>query len=373
MRSSFFHLGTRSGHTVFLSPDGAPFFSMGLNHIDHAPLLRADNLPQWRGQYRNSRLVWLAEQVGPDLRAWGFNTVGLTQELCLGGVEITTHTACFRPDESRALGMPYCCALPFCEVHQWDESSPMPNIQGGEFAEWCDYVARTHCVELADDPLCLGYFYADGPIWVHPSRKQKRPPLFDPARLSQPGGAAALHELATRYYRLMHDAVRRYDPRHLILGDRYDANCPLPDVLLKAAAPFVDVISLQDFDRPVPEVSGRIAHVAQVTGRPVLLCDAIMEMRPLVETHAPAAAYAAGWLEQVQGVRSEPACVGIHACGSYLRNEVRYERWRHLGCRDELNQVVPAMVDAFRGANADTAAWFAALGKETIWGSEKTN
>jgi hypothetical protein len=352
-----FRIGARNGHTVFLSPDGAPFFSLGLNHIDHEPLLRTDNLPQWRDQYRNRRQVWLAEQVGPDLRAWGFNTVGLTQELCLGGVEITTHTGYFRPEEYRALGMPYCCSLPFLEAHQWDETSPLPDIQGAEFAEWCDYVARTHCVELADDPLCVGYFYADGPIWVHPSRRQKRAPMFDPARLSPPGGATALHELATRYYQLLHDAIRRYDRHHLILGDRYDANCPLPDVLLQAAAPFVDVISLQDFDRSVAEMCGRIAHVGRVTGRPVLLSDAIIQMRPLVEANAPATTYAAAWLELVRAVRAEPACVGIHACGSYLRNEVRWERWRHLGCRDDRNRVVPAMVDAFRQANADTAGW----------------
>lgn len=352
-----FRIGTCSSHAFFLTPEGAPFFSMGLNHIDHAPLLSPVNLTEWRGRYRNSRLVWLSEQVGPDLRAWGFNTVGLTQELCLGGFGITTHTAYYRPEEYRALGMPYCCSLPFCEVHQWDETSPMPNIRGEEFAEWCDYVARTHCVELADDPLCVGYFYADGPIWVHPSRNKKRPPMFDPTRLAQEDGPAALHELATRYYRLMHDAIRRYDPHHLVLGDRYDANCPLPDVVLRAAAPFVDVISLQDFDRAVSAICGRIAHVGQVTGRPVLLADAIMGMRPLVDGNAPAAAYAAAWLSLVRATRAEPACVGIHACGSYLCNHVRYERWRHLGCRDASNQVVPAMVDAFTAANADTVVW----------------
>jgi hypothetical protein len=352
-----FKLGTRNGHAFLIDPQGSPFFSMGLNHIDHATLLRAGNLPQWRGQFRNSRLVWLAEQVGPDLRSWGFNTVGLTQELCLGGTEITTHTACFRPEEYRALAMPYCCHLPFIENHQWDETSTLPDIRGPEFAEWCDYVARTHCVELADDPLCLGYFYSDGPIWVHPSRRQKRLPMFDPARLAEPGGVAALHEMASVYYRLMHDAIRRYDPNHLILGDRYDANCPLPDVVLQAAAPFVDVISLQDFDRSVPEMCGRIAHVAQLTGRPVLLADAIIGLRPLVDAGAPAAAYAAGWSDLVRAVRSEPACVGIHACGSYLRNEVRWQRWRHLGCRDDANRMVPEIVDAFRAANRDTADW----------------
>ncbi len=356
-----FTLGMRNGHAFFLSPQGRPFFSMGMNHIDHAPLLTADNFSWWRERYRNSRKVWLAEQVGPDLRAWGFNTVGWTQELCLGGEEITTHTAYFRPEEYRALGMPYGCALPFLEAHQWDETSFLPDIRGAEFAEWCDYVARTHCVELADDPLLLGYFYTDGPIWAHPSRRRRRSPIFDPARLARPDGEAALHALATRYYQVTHDAIRRYDPRHPILGDRYDANCALPDAVLRAAGPYVDVISLQDFDTAVSGIRERLSRVAAITGRPVLLCDALMRMCPLVDGHAPAAAYAAAWMEIVRAARAEPACVGIHACGSYLRNEVRYARWRQPGCRDARNQVVTNMVDAFAAANADTASWMTTL------------
>ena len=356
----FFRLGTCNGHAFFLPPQGAPWFSLGLNHIDHAPLLTAENLPQWRGACRNSRLVWLAEQVGPDLRAWGFNTVGWTQELCLGGAVITRHTSYFTPEEYRAPGLPYCCALPFIEAHQWDETSFLPDIRGAEFAEWCDYVARTHCLELADDPLLLGYFYTDGPIWVHPSRHKRRAPLFDPARLAQPGGEAALHDLATRYYQVTHDAIRRYDRRHLLLGDRYDANCALPDVLLRAAAPYVDAISLQDFDPEPAGICTRIAHTAQVAGRPVLLCDAIATMCPLVDEGAAPETYAAAWLALVRAVRAEPACVGIHICGGYLRNEVRFARWRQLGCRDARNSVVAPVVDAFTAANADTAAWLAA-------------
>lgn len=352
-----YHLGTHNGHAILLTPQGRPFFSMGMNHIDHAPLLSADNLSQWREAYRNSRLVWLREQVGPDLRAWGFNTVGWTQELCLGGMQITRHTPYFTPDEYRALGMPYCCALPVIEAHQWDETSFLPDIRSDEFAQWCDYVARTHCVELADDPLLIGYFYVDGPIWAHPSRHKKRAPIFDPARLPQPGGEAALFDLATRYYQVMRDAIRRYDARHLILGDRYDANCLLPDALLRAASPYVDVVSLQDFDTDHASMSGRMSRVAGITGRPVLLCDALVTMRPLVDAAAPPQAYADGWLSLVRAARAVPACIGIHACGAYLRNEVRYTRWRHLGCRDAQNRIVASLVDAFKTANADTAVW----------------
>ena len=356
-----FSLAESNAHAFFRTPRGEPFFSMGMNHIDHAPLMTPENLPQWRKAYGGSRQAWLAQQVGPDLRAWGFNTVGWTQELCLGGAQITRHTPYFAPDEYRAMGLPFCHPLPFIEAHQWDETSFLPDIRGSEFAEWCDYVARTNCLELADEPGLIGYFYADGPIWVHPTRRRGRRPMFDPSRLAQPGGEAALHDLATCYYRVMHDAIRRYDRRHLILGDRYDANCLLPDAVLRAAAPYVDAISLQDFDKDPEGICGRIAHAAQVAGRPVLLCDAIVTTRPLANGAMTQEAYAATWRAFVRRVRDEPACVGIHVCGGYLRNDVRHARWRQLGCRDPRNQPVTATVNAFKAANADTACWLAAV------------
>src|SRR5262249_14795178 len=47
--------------------------------------------------------------------------------------------------------------------------------------------------------------------------------------------------LARRYYQLVHDAVRRYDRNHLILGDRYIAW--YRPFVARAARPYVDVVS----------------------------------------------------------------------------------------------------------------------------------
>ena len=66
-------------------------------------------------------------------------------------------------------------------------------------------------------------------------------------------GRAELTKLSTRYYEVTHGAIRRYDKHHLILGDRYEANAPLPDEVLAAAKPFVDVFSFQHFG-PEPEL-----------------------------------------------------------------------------------------------------------------------
>jgi hypothetical protein len=80
--------------------------------------------------------------------------------------------------------------------------------------------------------------------------------------------------LAQRYYQVVHDAIRRYDSNHLILGDRYARHCP--DVVAKAAGPYVDVVST-NLDWPdatdgyLP--SGYLRNLHRVTGKPVLLTE----------------------------------------------------------------------------------------------------
>ena len=77
----FFTLGRRKDHWWLITPDGKPFFSMGLNHIDPASLRYPENIHLWRDKYGGSTLRWIKESVAPNLKSWGFNTVGWVQEV----------------------------------------------------------------------------------------------------------------------------------------------------------------------------------------------------------------------------------------------------------------------------------------------------
>ena len=59
---------------------------------------------------------------------------------------------------------------------------------------------------------------------------------FNPKRLETESGRLELRALATRYYRITHEAIRRYDPHHLIIGDRYEAGQPIADEVIATAA-----------------------------------------------------------------------------------------------------------------------------------------
>ena len=220
----FFTLGRRDGHWWLMTPDGQPFFSLGLNHIDPASLRYPENIHIWRGKYGGSTERWIRESVAPNLRKWGFNTVGWVQEVT---VLQWRHSRSFTNDEYRALDMPFCHLLPFTESHQWEQHTRHFDFQGSQWQEWVDYVARSHshCAELSEDRNLIGYFYSDCPTWVHTRPDNAwRGPIFDPERLKTEAGRRELAQLARTYYRTTHDAIRRYDPHHLILGDRYEAN-----------------------------------------------------------------------------------------------------------------------------------------------------
>lgn len=292
---------------------------------------------------------WLKESVAPDLQNWGFNSVGWTQEVVTRGVTNHRHSRAFTFEEYQWLGMPYCHQLPFADFHQWEAETRYPDFSSPEFAEWCDYVAREHCARMKDDPKLIGYFYIDCPTWIHTTPFMEwKGPLFDPARLATDAGRKELFDLASRYYRITAEAVRRYDKHHLILGDRYEAKRPIADEVIEAAKPFVDVLSFQHFGSP-REVCEGLAHWHRKSGKPVLLADyAGMVKLPDGNPRHNGAAYA----ETLQGLREQPGCVGVHLCGAYLRNEVRKR-----ALRDAAEKPDTEVLDAITRANRLTADW----------------
>lgn len=334
----FFTLGKRKDHWFLITPDSKPFFTMGLNHIDPASLRYPENLDIWREKYDGSTIKWIEESVAPNLQSWGFNTVGWVQEVT---VKKWQHSRPFTVDEYRALDMPYCHLLPFIESHQWEKHTVHYDFRSEDWKEWCDYVARSHCAELSEEKNLIGYFYSDCPTWVHERDENKwRGPMFDPERLETEAGRKELREMARLYYQTTHDAIRRYDPHHLILGDRYEANAPLPMEVVEEALPFVDVLSFQDFRDPITHLD----EWHQKTGKPVLLADAAGVRIPSVDEWKPN--NGPWYSETLEGLFENPGCIGFHLCGAYQRNKARLR-----GLLDEMENPDKEHVNQMTAAN----------------------
>ena len=348
--TAYFTLAERHGRWWLITPEGRPFFSLALNHIDSSPLRYPEAGDLWQSKYGNSTERWLKESVRPDLLNWGFNSVGWTQEVVIRGETIHRHSPSFTYEEYQWLGLPYCHLLPFAETHQWDNEVKLPDFHSPDFAEWCDYVARSQCSRFADDPKLIGYFYTDCPGWVHtrPGNKWKGP-LFDPEKLKTEAGRAELRKLATRYYQVTHAAIRRYDPHHLILGDRYEANAPLPTEVVESALPFVDVLCFQDFKEPVAHLD----HWHRATKKPVLWADGaknqpVTDPPPAANTSATKAT---GTPTFSKASATIPAA-SAHLCGAYLRNHAR-----NRGLRDEFERPDEDNLALIKAAHQEVTNW----------------
>ncbi|MEM6800524.1 MAG: agarase [Bacteroidota bacterium] len=343
--ASFFRLEKRRGRWWLISSNEKPFFSLGLNHIDPASLRYPENLHIWKEKYGGSTIKWIEESVSPNLKKWRFNTVGWVQEVTLRQWQ---HSRSFTPEEYRALDMPYCHMLPFTQAHQWEKHTLHYDFFSQEWEEWCDYVARDHCAALSEDAKLIGYFYSDCPTWVH-NRPQNewRGPIFDPEKLESESGRKELRKLAKKYYQTTHDAIRRYDKNHLILGDRYEANARIAVEVIEEALPYVDVLSFQDFRDPVLHLN----EWHQKTGKPVLLADAAKmkwQTQPGEFTRNNGKWYA----KILEALIQNPGCVGFHLCGAYQRNKAR-----RYGLLDEMEQPDAENVALIQAANEKIQRW----------------
>ncbi len=342
--NGFYSLGQQKGHWWLITPEGSPFFTVGINHIDPASLRYPENIDIWRNQYGGSTIRWIKESVAPNLKEWGFNTVGWVQEVT---VRKWQHSRAFTIDEYRALDMPYCHLLPFTESHQWEKHTVHYDFRSEDWKEWVDYVARAHCAEMADEKNLIGYFYSDCPTWTHSRTDNEwRGPIFDPERLNSKAGRQELSELARCYYKTTHDAIRRYDKHHLILGDRYEANAPIATEVIEAALPFVDVLSFQDFKNPVQHLD----EWYRKTGKPVLLADAAgVDWRSEEFFKRNNGAW---YAEVLTALHRNPGCVWFHLCGAYQRNKSRRR-----GLLDEMEKPDREHLRLMTAANRQISQW----------------
>jgi hypothetical protein len=300
--TGFYSVAEGDGVWWFIDPQGKQFFSLGVSDIGAGPSREKydHNRPAYAAfQHYASTDAW-AQHTLERLAAWKFNTIG-------GWA-----------DESLARGpMPYAVVL-----HLGSELGfPWNDAFSDEFEEGIEKLVRERVRPRSSDKNLLGWFTDNEQSWYpdmlfgyhlsQPATSGARKALIDILE-GQYGGDFELLEqefevtgattfgelahsgklklrpegdgrqailrftaaLAEQYYKLVHDAIRRHDPNHLILGDRYAWHCP--DVVAKAAAPYVDVIST-NFDWPEATDGylppGYLRNLHRVTGKPVLVTE----------------------------------------------------------------------------------------------------
>lgn len=333
--TGYFRLERASDRWWFVDPDGNGFLTVGLNHIDESNLKYPHNADVYKKKY-GSREKWIREGVVKDLKDWGFNTIGWTQEYISGDwgvaldwfgdpIDLGHSTHGWSAADFETANMPYVQQLRVQEIEDWNGHPSFRDVYSHDFDVYCDYLARSMCFDHAESKNLIGYFLVDIPAWLPHASGEDFPQLKG---LSEEARNKKLYDVASKYYETITKHIRKYDPNHLILGDRYNGNKGIPSAALQAMKPFVDVLSVQYFTAPTEESRQQMrddfAHWHEETGKPVINADlgnwTPTELNPhRVSGIEDQAGRAQDYVDAISAVIKEPWFLGWHWC-AYVEN-----------------------------------------------------
>ena len=122
-----------------------------------------------------------------------------------------------------------------------------------------------------------------------------------------------------RYYQVVSQAIKRYDPNHLYLGSRFYGSDKNHPEIFRAIGPYVDVVAVNHYGQWTPDIS-RIQMWERESGRPVLISEWYVKG----EDSGMANNTGAGWIVHTQSDRGlfyenftlalleSKVCVGWH-------------------------------------------------------------
>jgi hypothetical protein len=351
-KPGFVGLSKVGGVWNFVSPEGKPFFSRG---VDVVKEMDDSAKPGERGYYGlgpgRSLDAWAVETVGL-LGSWNFDTIG-----------------CWSSDALRGRGM-YTVDILYVRI---EKGGKPVDVFDKLFEGEAQAVAQRVCAKRRDDKELLGYFLENEQPWygdygwytghvstlldsymAMPENSAGKKALVSYFRgaygdIGKLNGAygyafasweafskagafpapsskrnadreAFVGVVARRYYAVLSKAIRVADPNHLILGDRF-ANYA-PKEVIRACGEFCDVVSI-NYYLGYKEVSPEyLEGFTALSGRPLLITEfsyRAMENRSgnrntrgADVTVATQADRAAGYSRYARSLSALPFVIGCH-------------------------------------------------------------
>jgi hypothetical protein len=343
--TGFFRVERAPDRWWFADPEGHAWLTIGIAHAEDSDLKYPHNVDIWRNKYGGSKERWAKEGVAKDFRSWGFNTIGWTQDYIGGGwrkafdwaerITVQQSNPQFSRREFDAADMPYVVLLRGLETEDWNGDPLFPDVWSLDFDDHVNYLARSFAVDHADSENLVGYSYVDAPSWAPHVSGADFPQLKG---LTGDARDHKLFDVASRYYEAMATAIRQFDTNHLILGDLFNGNRPLPDPVLEALKPYVDVLAIQYFpgntEAARAELREHAARSSKLVDKPLYIPDIGNWAPTKLNPHRVAdptgrlagvesqAARAQMYIDELESVINEPWWLGMHWC-AYIENKAR--------------------------------------------------
>jgi len=230
--TGFFQVAEVGDRWLLITPDGEPFYSVGVNHVTANNNIDGETgiCPYCEAvdSIYETREAW-ADATSKRLVSWGFNTIGAWSDY-----------------ERFAPLMPYTRLLAI-GAGQSDWFAP-------EFETHVQAQVEERVVPFKDDPNLIGWFLDNELKWGKDWRNsntmleeylllEEGSPGREMAEQYEGDHEGFLLALATRYFRVATETIRAADPNHLILGSRA-SSLSLPPQVPQAAGPYLDVFSV---------------------------------------------------------------------------------------------------------------------------------
>jgi hypothetical protein len=172
--------------------------------------------------------------------------------------------------------------------HTGFQQDVLPVFDKG-FAKHCDDVCKK-MVETQDDPWLVGHF-SDNEL---PFKSQDMIKRYmscmpddesriavekwlkangvDRKRVTDKHDTKFAAFVLLTYYKTVHDAIRKHDPNHMILGSRLHGLASSQKICYTASGPFVDVVSINYYNRWTPRQK-ELDKRAELAKKPILITE----------------------------------------------------------------------------------------------------
>lgn len=169
-----------------------------------------------------------------------------------------------------------------------------------------------------------------------------------------------LKRVVTEYYKTARDAIRRYDPNHLLLGDKLNANTDTVDTVLPVTSQYTDVVLYQMYGRYGVQQPG-LDRWSQAVDQPFINGDSAFTMitpfmprpyGPIADTLQQRADWTAEFFQQAF---ARPDFVGWHYCGviDATQKIPRKQARQHSGLLNEFGEPYPELLKTIKACSKD--------------------
>lgn len=319
--TGFFRVQEIDGRFWFIDPAGHPYMASALGYVcPGTSTAQKTNIHNLYG----SESAWgedAADTLKNDFAFTAVTHLSRPDLLNAGENKLPyAHTFSFLSGYARQVG----AAAAGAGHHDFADNGTMP-VFDPAFADYCDTYAKSLAAQYKEDPYFLGYMsdnelpisllmldnslsllpengrsvftYAVAHAWLTAVTGKENPTAAD---ITDELRSLYCEFVYDRYFRVVTEAIRRYDENHLYLGCRFMYPGYLRDCFIRAAGRWCDVLTMNYYFVWEPETE-LITRWRELTGKPFMITEFYLKG---ADSGLPNTA-GAGWTGKTQTDRAD--------------------------------------------------------------------